>query len=780
MSVETFDLVVIGSGPAGEKGAAQAAYFGKRVALVEKEPHLGGAGINTGTIPSKTLRETALYLSGILQRGLYGVDYSIKGGITIPEFMHRKDEVVRNLWRTVEANIHRHHIELVRGRASFEDPRAIRVAAADRPDRILSAPVILVATGSYPNWPDGVVHDPRLYDSDSILRMERLPRSLLVVGSGVIGCEYATIFRALGIEVRLLGGQDRLLPFLDAEISERLRLQMELMGLDVLLSDSMTDVQLGGKDVAVVLKSGRVVEAEAVLFATGRMGATQGLALERAGLTAGRRGHLTVNAHYQTAVPHVYAAGDVVGFPALASTSMEQARVAMCHAFDLKYKDPRVSRAPHGRVHDPRDRNGGGDRGIVPREEGPLLRRPRSLQRQRRGQIIGDMSGLVKLVFSCEDRRVLGVHVLGELASELIHLGQSWLLFRRHDRQPHRLGVQLPDPGRGLQVRRIRRPREPGEARRVPPGRHARVTRRGPRGARGAAAASLAAGLLACGGGPASPTSSGGIQRTVTVLAGDTGRPVAGAAVVLGTVRTATDAAGQAILSLADGAPLEIDASGFFVRSTLFRGETTVFLWPIRADAGEDFVAELVYNRLVSDGSVTRPVSPVVLVLSPEVRGDAAAASAEERAAALASAVTGGQISFSVGATAPPGTVAIQVSVDPGDAFLAANPGYGAVTRVTFPGNRITAGSTTYRGLTEARALSVAHETGHVLGLGHPSQPGLMSVATTGRYSDFTPAEALQVRMMQLRLPGNRPPDDDRGVTSSSRGSATVACVWEP
>jgi hypothetical protein len=307
------------------------------------------------------------------------------------------------------------------------------------------------------------------------------------------------------------------------------------------------------------------------------------------------------------------------------------------------------------------------------------------------------------------------------------------------------------------------------------------VTRRGSSGARFAAAASLAAGLLACGGGPASPTSTGGIQRTVTVLAGDTGRPVAGAAVVQGTVRTATDAAGQATLSLADGAPLELDASAFFVRSTLFRGETTVFLWPIRADAGEDFVAELVYNHLVSDGSVTRPVSPVVLVLSPEVRRDAAAASAAERAAALASAVTGGQIPFSVGATAPPGTVAIQVSVDPGDAFLAANPGYGAVTRVTFPGNRITAGSTTYRGLTEARALSlVAHETGHILGLGHPSQPGLMSVATTGRYSDFTPAEALEVRMMQLRLPGNRPPDDDRGVTSSSRRSATVACVWEP
>jgi NAD(P) transhydrogenase len=430
MSVETFDLVVIGSGPAGEKGAAQAAYFGKRVALVEKEPHLGGAGINTGTIPSKTLRETALYLSGILQRGLYGVDYSIKGDITIPEFMHRKDEVVRNLWRTVEANIHRHRIELVRGRASFEDPRAIRVAAADRPDRILSAPVILVATGSYPNWPDRVLHDPRLYDSDSILRMERLPRSLLVVGGGVIGCEYATIFRALGIEVRLLGGQDRLLPFLDAEISERLRLQMELMGLDVVLGDGMAEVELGAKEVAVVLKSGRVVEAEAVLFATGRMGAIRGLALERAGLTAGRRGHLEVNAHYQTAVPHIYAAGDVVGFPALASTSMEQARVAMCHAFDLKYKE-RVSPVLPMAVYTIPEIGTVGETEESCREKKIPYFVGRALYSgNSRGQIIGDMSGLVKLVFSCEDRRVLGVHVLGEMASELIHLGQSWLLFK--------------------------------------------------------------------------------------------------------------------------------------------------------------------------------------------------------------------------------------------------------------------------------------------------------------------------------------------------------------
>jgi NAD(P) transhydrogenase len=430
MSVETYDLVVIGSGPAGEKGAAQAGYFGKRVVLVEREANVGGAGINTGTIPSKTLRETALYLSGILQRGLYGVDYNVKGDITVPQFMYRKDEVVRTLWRTVEANIQRHHIELVHGQASFEDPRAIRVTAPGVPDRILTAPVILVATGSYPNWPDRVVHDPRLYDSDTILRMERLPRSLLVVGGGVIGCEYATIFRALGIEVRLLGGQDRLLPFLDAEISERLRLQMELMGLDVVLSDSMVEVDVGGREIAVTLKSGRVLEAEAVLFATGRMGATRGLALERAGLTAGKRGHLTVNAHFQTAVPHIYAAGDVVGFPALASTSMEQARVAMSHAFDLKFKERVSPVLPMAVYTIPEIATVGETEESCRDKKIPYFVGRALYSGNSRGQIIGDVSGLVKLVFACEDRRLLGVHILGEMASELIHLGQSWLLFK--------------------------------------------------------------------------------------------------------------------------------------------------------------------------------------------------------------------------------------------------------------------------------------------------------------------------------------------------------------
>ena len=264
MSVSAFDLIVIGSGPAGEKGAAQAAYFGKRVALVEQERRLGGAGVNTGTLPSKTLRETALYFSGLRQRGLYGIDYSIKRDLTVPDFMYRKDQVVRSLWAMIEANLARHRIELVQGYAEFEDPHTLRVTDMDGGVRRLRAPVILIATGSYPNWPDGVRARPRaLYDSDTILQMDRIPGSLAVVGAGVIGCEYATMFRAMGVEVTLVCGQDRLLPFLDDELSEALRVQASRLGLSVLLNESAEAVDLSGPRVRLRLKSGGTLEVDA-------------------------------------------------------------------------------------------------------------------------------------------------------------------------------------------------------------------------------------------------------------------------------------------------------------------------------------------------------------------------------------------------------------------------------------------------------------------------------------------------------------------------------------
>jgi NAD(P) transhydrogenase len=429
MRTESFDLVVIGGGPAGEKGAAQAAYFGKRVALVEKEPYLGGAGVNTGTIPSKTLRETALYFSGLRQRGLYGIDYRINKTVTVPDFMYRKDEVVRALRALIEKNVERHRIELARGAARFEDAHTVRVSGPEG-ERLLEAPVILIATGSYPNWPDGMPRDPaRLYDSDSILKMDRIPRSLAVIGGGVIGCEYATIFRAMGVDVTLVCGTDRLMPFLDHEIGDRLRMQLGLLGLRIFFNDAASEVSLAHQEVALRLKSGDELRVERVLFATGRMGATDGLDLARAGLAAGRRGHLTVNTAFQTALPHIYAAGDVIGFPALAATSMEQARVAMCHAFDLKYKS-RVSPVLPMAVYTIPEIAGVGETEESCREKGQRYCVGRAFyENNGRAQIVGDMSGLVKLIFSPDDLRLLGVHVLGEMASELVHVGQGCLYF---------------------------------------------------------------------------------------------------------------------------------------------------------------------------------------------------------------------------------------------------------------------------------------------------------------------------------------------------------------
>ncbi len=428
--MERYDLVVIGSGPAGEKGAAQAAYFGKRVAIVEKTFQVGGAGINTGTIPSKTLRESALYFSGLGQRGLYGVDYTIKHDLTVRDFMYREQEVVKALREVVRQNVERHRIDLIQGAARFEDPHTIAVEPTDADFvRRIQGDVVLIATGSVPTQPKNIpFEDERVYDSDEILQMRHLPRTLVVVGAGVIGCEYTTIFAALGIHVTLVDGRDRLLAFLDAETADRLRMQMELLGVDVRLRDGVTRVDARPDVVNLDLKSGDRLAVDAVLFAAGRVGNTRGLALEKAGVDVNDRGLIPVNEHYQTAVAHVYAAGDVIGFPALAATSMEQARVAMCHAFDLKYKT-RVAPIFPLAVYTIPEVAMVGETEESCREKGIDHCVGRAAYRTNaRGQITGDLNGQVKLVFRYPDKTLLGVHVIGESASELVHVGLMVLL----------------------------------------------------------------------------------------------------------------------------------------------------------------------------------------------------------------------------------------------------------------------------------------------------------------------------------------------------------------
>lgn len=425
---EHYDLIVIGSGPAGEKGAAQAAYFGRRVAIIERAEHVGGAGINTGTVPSKTLREAALYFSGLRQRGLYGIDYSLKENLSVKDFMHREQVVVEKEWHIIERNIQRHSIDLIHGSASLVDAHTVRVDSPNG-DIFLTADFILIATGSSPYHPPEIPFDDDLiYDSDSILHMNRIPQTMAVVGGGVIGTEYASIFTALGVDVTLIEPKQRILPFIDSEIIERLRYQLTLLGLHFALGDKMTEISRHEHHVHLTLEKAGEMEFDIALIASGRQSNVQGLGLEQIGVNLGNRGLVIVNEKYQTSVPNIYAAGDVIGFPALASTSMEQARVAMVHAFDLEYKERMSPILPLAVYTIPEMSSVGLTEDECVAKNTPYLLGRAFYENNARGQIIGDMSGMIKLVFSTNDKKLLGAHIIGEQASELIHIASHVMM----------------------------------------------------------------------------------------------------------------------------------------------------------------------------------------------------------------------------------------------------------------------------------------------------------------------------------------------------------------
>ncbi len=418
-----YDLIVIGSGPAGEKGAAQAAYFGKSVAIVERDLRLGGASTNTGTLPSKTLRESALYFSGLRQRGLYGIDYSLKENLTVADFLHREKQVVAIHRDLISTNIARHGIDLIGGEASFEDPRTLLINHEGDEQRLIGSH-FLIATGSRPHRPAEIPFDDQVIcDSDSVLGMDRIPRSLLVVGGGVIGCEYASTFAALGVRVSLVESKDRLLPFLDAEISEQLRAGIEKLGVTMCMEDRLASIVRTGDSIRAELRSGKVIEADRALFAAGRRGCTSGLGLERAGVAEDGRGRIEVNEHFQTTAPHIYAAGDVIGFPGLAATSMEQGRVAVCHAFQFRYKTHVSSMLPFGIYSIPEVSAAGETEESCKAKGIPYEVGRARYENNARAQIVGDTHGLLKLVFSPDDLSLLGIHCVGEGATEIIHLG---------------------------------------------------------------------------------------------------------------------------------------------------------------------------------------------------------------------------------------------------------------------------------------------------------------------------------------------------------------------
>lgn len=423
-AMRSYDLIVIGAGPAGEKGAALAAHFGKSVALVQSEVVPGGACVNTGTIPSKTLRESALHLSGFKQRGLHSVDMALRGDITVSDFLQRKREVCEKEWDLIEENLRWHGIERYRGIGRFISPHEVVVDTAGH-DISLHGEVILIATGSSPfRAPHIPFDDECIYDSDTILDLDRIPKTMAVVGAGVIGCEYASIFAALGIKVTLIDGRTELLSHVDREIVDVLLREMKnRLRINLQLGNNVDNIDVGKECVTLKLSNGRAINVEKVLFAGGRQSNTPDLQLESVGVNIGERGILPVNEYYQTNVPHIYAAGDVIGFPALASTSMEQARVAVVNAFNLPYESELVKLWPYGIYTIP-------EMSMIGKAEEDCLKAGidyeigRAYYRNNaRGQIIGDTAGMIKLVFNPEDRKLLGIHIVGESASELIHTG---------------------------------------------------------------------------------------------------------------------------------------------------------------------------------------------------------------------------------------------------------------------------------------------------------------------------------------------------------------------
>ena len=429
-----FDLLVVGAGPAGEKGAAQAAYFGKRVCVVERAPKPGGAAVNTGTIPSKTLRETALYFSGLRQRGLYGVEYHVQQDITISDFMFRERAVVESAWQLIDENFESHGIECVQGTARIIDGHTVEVTRY-KETRRLTADVILVATGSHPLRPADVPFDGEtVVDSDDILKLPAIPERLVVIGGGVVGCEYAGIFAALGCRVTIINARERLLTQLDAEVSEALQADMtRRLSVQVILNAEVKQVLVEGTGserlATVSLTDGTELVADCVLYSVGREGSTMNLGLDEAGVRTNARGFILVDENFRTTVPSIVAAGDVIGFPALAATSMEQARVAVCHAFDLKYKDRVSPVLPYG-VWTVPEIAMVGETEESARDKGIAFETGKSSYRNNpRGQIIGDLDGFVKLIFRRDDQKLLGCSVFGENACELIHVAAAVIAF---------------------------------------------------------------------------------------------------------------------------------------------------------------------------------------------------------------------------------------------------------------------------------------------------------------------------------------------------------------
>jgi NAD(P) transhydrogenase len=418
-----YDLLVIGCGPAGQRAAIAAAKLGKRAAVVEQASLVGGASINTGTIPSKTLRETVLYLTGLAQREIYGQSFRVKSDITIDDLSRRTAQVVSREIQVMQDQLARNRVKLLFGHASFLDSHTVAVTQRTG-QTTLTAPHVVIATGTHPARPSNVAFDDQtVVDSDGILGLDRVPASLVVVGAGVIGIEYASIFAALGAKVTVVERRDRMLEFCDEEIVQALQYHLRDLAVSFRFRETVAAVEAHGEHTLTRLESGKTIPADAVMYSAGRVGSTDLLGLESVGIPVDDRKRIRVDPWFRTSVPHIYAVGDVIGFPALAATSMEQGRLAAYHAFGETTGE--IASMPVGIYTIPEVSYIGRNEAELTASSTPYevgIARYRELAR---GQIVGDSHGILKLLVSSETRKLLGVHIFGTGATEMVHVGQA-------------------------------------------------------------------------------------------------------------------------------------------------------------------------------------------------------------------------------------------------------------------------------------------------------------------------------------------------------------------
>jgi len=421
-----FDLLVLGSGPGGQKAAIAGAKLGRRVGIVERKHMVGGVCINTGTIPSKTLREAVLYVTGLAQREFYGQSYRLKDDVTVGDLTSRTQHVIGREIDVIRSQLARNHVHMLVGMARFTGPNSVVVTADDGTERSVTAEKFVIAVGTRPARPSTVDFDGRtVVDSDQILDMDHVPPSMVVVGAGVIGIEYASMFAALGTKVTVVERRDRMLEFCDLEIIEALKYQLRDLAVTFRFRETVARVERHEGGTLTILESGKRIPADTVMYSAGRQGVTEALDLDKAGLEADARGRIKVDDDYRTSAPHVYAVGDVIGFPALAATSMEQGRRAAYHACDEPVQTPMNDHQPIGIYTIPEISYVGKTEDELTEESIPFevgISRYRELAR---GAILGDSYGMLKLLVHSETRNLLGVHVFGTGATELVHIGQT-------------------------------------------------------------------------------------------------------------------------------------------------------------------------------------------------------------------------------------------------------------------------------------------------------------------------------------------------------------------